>query len=447
MLTRIQITNLGPFETFDSGALPAVALIHGDNGAGKTGLLECLKWVGASGHDPDMIRGNAESGEVIVTTDTGAQLRAITTRKQTTRSWKPKGGGRWIPGREEIDKLYKAIAYDPLAFLALPPKKQAETLAELSPVKVSPEEMAEAVGSATPDGTEIPADCSATERIDAFRKAIYDSRRELNTGADTQEAHAGQLEASLSAAAPDGDWAAEAAKLTDEASQVRSTRTARHHNEKSAQSLSESDINADIDARIAALEVDRVQHISYSRTTLSSILSTIDQELQPEIDRITAALAVAQERARAQQQAEGTRRAIEAARKDAAAKRARSKVLTSALGRLDELKKKVAAGAPIPGVMFQDGRIVRAEAGGLVPLSRWNTASQYQFCLRLAMLLGGGFVCVDHLEAFTEANQQAIFEAAREYATEGVQFLFARVDPEGGALRISPVGQPPQEAQ
>ena len=68
MLTRIQITNLGPFEAFDSGALPAVALIHGDNGAGKTGLLECLKWVGASGHDPDMIRGAAEAGEVIVVT-------------------------------------------------------------------------------------------------------------------------------------------------------------------------------------------------------------------------------------------------------------------------------------------------------------------------------------------------------------------------------------------
>ena len=90
MLSRIQIQNLGPFESFDSGKLPAVALISGDNGIGKTGLLECIKWVGASGHDPDMIHGGAEAGEVIVTTDTGAQLRARITRKETTRGWKPK---------------------------------------------------------------------------------------------------------------------------------------------------------------------------------------------------------------------------------------------------------------------------------------------------------------------------------------------------------------------
>ena len=242
------------------------------------------------------------------------------------------------------------------------------------------------------------------------------------------------------------------ARLRGEGDAALSARAADRQSQAVAARRRESEIDADANVRIEMARHEceqRVLEIEKGRARAASDLMLVcaatkaatEQNAQPELDRITAALSVAQERSRAQQQAEGTRKAIEAARREAETKRARSKVLTAALGRLDELKQKVAAGAPIPGVMFENGRIVREEAGGLVPLSHWNTASQYQFCLRLGMLLGGGFVCVDHFEAFTRANQRAILEAARAYAAEdGVQFLFGRVNPDGGALRISPVG-------
>lgn len=438
MLSRIQITNLGPFAEFNSGALPAVALISGDNGIGKTGLLECVKWVGASGHDPDMIHGGAEAGEVVITTDTGAQLRARTSRKETTRGWKPKDGKRWIPGREEIDKIYKSIAYDPLAFLALKPKEQADALAALSPVSIEPAELKAAIGGAAAEALAAVEYPISLDVIAAVRQSIYDARRGLNTGADTQEAHAGQLEKTLPAAAPEGkNWMEEANRLISAREAGMAERADLHRKIAANADKRERAINHEIDLRIAELEAERTARLVESAKASNVEYGEIDGS---DLNRITSELATAQERARTEQQAEGTRAAIAAARKDAEAKRARSEVLTAALSRLDALKKKVAAGAPIPGVIFQGGRIVREQDGAMVPLSHWNTADQYRFCLRLGLLMGGGFVCVDHLEAFTDANQARLFEAARAYAAEdGVQFLFAKVDPAGGPLRITPV--------
>lgn len=463
MLKRVQITNMGAFATFDSGPLPAVCLLEGDNGVGKTSLQDCIKWVGENGHDPDMVHGGAEFGEVIITTDDDTQLRVRTTRDDTLRFWKPKDGKRWIKGREEIDKIYHAIAFSPLDFLKLKEDRQAEEFAKLSSDKADPEELAAAVGDAKPEtaSAKILPSMSGLDHINALIKAINETRTTLNVGADTQEKHALELERTLPPPAPQGtDWGAEADRLQrekeilegQERDDIEAIATEFHAAKENAGTACQSEfqaIDAEIDAKIAALNEERQARkgkaagkrddsIEAARDKANLRVANLRAANAPTLEKLTADLATAKERARAQQEAEGTRKAIAAAREGAEQKRTRRAVLTAAVERLDALKTQLAARVmEKTGARLEGGRIVREQAGGLVPLKKWNTADQWKFCLRFGMMLGGGFVLVDGINVFTDANQKALFETAKRYAHErGVQFIFSKVRPEGGAMRV-----------
>lgn len=468
-ITRIQITNMARFDSLDC-ALPMVALIQGGNGTGKTGLLDCIRFLGESGHDPDMLRGSAAEGETVLTLDDGMQLRVRVTRTETWRGWKPRDGKRWMKGREEIDRIYKAIAYDPLKFLDLKPKEQADLLAALSPVPVSVEELQTAIGEAREEAVAAETNSGMTglEVLAATRVAIYEARRVLNGGADTQEKHAAELERALPPRAPAGEgWGDRAAKLqaekdaleTEERNSIEAIRVNLDSDKSTAQQAfrdAENAIDADINAKvevlrkeIAALEQERFSSKEKASEEAAAVVEDARAKanreaieakdaVKPRLDALTADLATAQERARAQQQAEGTRKAVEVARQEAAVKRARAKVLTDALERLTALKGELAKRVTIPGAVIEGGRIVREEAGAAVPLKKWNTADQYILALKIGMRLGGGFVCVDHCEAFDRQHREALMAACGKYADrDGVQFLLATVDMDGGPLRVA----------
>ena len=462
-IKRIQITNMARFEAFDH-ELPMVCLIEGGNGAGKTGLLDCVRFLGESGHDPDIIHGDADSGEIILTMDDGMQLRARVTRGETWRGWKPKDGKRWIKGREEIEKIYRAIAYDPMKFLDLSPKAQAELLAQLSPVQATEEELAAAVMGAEDevDKAQIRPGMTGIEFINALSKAIYDARTPLNVGADTQEKHAAELERSaLPPEPPTGaTWESRAEALrrekenleADQRQKIADLNTQFNDAKQGAEQSSANEqlaINRDINGRIANLEDERrrrieesdqkaAQGIEHARRIATDLAAEIREEAKPQLEKLAADLAVAQERARAHQQAEGARKAVAIAREEAKAKRARSEVLTGALERLSALKLALASKMPIKGAIVEGDKIVREQDGGLVPLKRWNTADQILLCLKIGMMVGGGFVCIDHFESFDGPHREGLIRTARKYADEkGIQFILAAVDVKAGELSVT----------
>ncbi len=144
------------------------------------------------------------------------------------------------------------------------------------------------------------------------------------------------------------------------------------------------------------------------------------------MEKLTADLATAEERARAQQQAVGTKAAIDAARAEATQRQGRSAVLSAALERLSGLKSTIAARLPIPGVVIEDGRLL--DAAG-VPFPRWNSQAQMGFCLRVGVLAHGdaGFICIDGAERFDSEKRKALIKAARKYEADGMQFIIASV--------------------
>ena len=464
MLKSITITNLGAFAGETSIALPAVCLVSGGNGEGKTSLLDIIKFFGDRGHDPDLLHGSQPEGDAVLVLDDGCQLRLRVTRRETTRWWKPADGKRWIEGRDLIDKIYRAIAYSPIRFLELDQKAQIAKFLEIAPVEVNEGAIVEAVGDADLESGLVNPQVTGLERIAAKSANLYSARRDMKRDADQLAAHAAQLEVGLRAALPDErDWGAERQKVADSLATLQAGEQAEMETLKTDFGAAKQGavdacteaciaIDARIHAAIRNLEHDRNEQKATARTvsadtqevvraTANRPAAEIKAKHAPEIQRLTTELTQAQMHATTQAQIAGTKAAIEAARRESEVKAERSKALTAALDRLATLKTSLVSKFRIGGGYVEDGRIVREQDGGLVPLNRWNTADQTTFCLALGMKIGGGLVCVDHFEAYDEPHRAKVIETCRKYAErEKVQFLLAEVDPKAGPFRVADVG-------
>lgn len=459
-LKHVKITNMATFASFDAD-LPVIAIIQGKNGVGKTSLAECIEYAFGRGHDPDIIHGNAEAGEVVVTFENGGQVKARASRKtnETERGWKAPGASRFTLNRQEIDRMAVAISYSPLKFLELSEKEQIETLLRVMPIKVTPEEIETAVGEAAAEAASIslPQGKSGLEVIDAIHGGLYGQRTDLNRDAKRLEAHAEQLKSTMAEEPPEGsDWVGVAAQKRaalqnlEKQEAITLTRLAEEFGkqkdaaEKACRAVHAA-IDQDIDAKIKALEVERQtrkkaddakrdDEISAARSARETAAENIRLKCAESRKVLTSELATAEERARAYERAKGTKAAISQAESEAAGLRSRSDVLTAALSRLDALKTAVAAKLPIKGISIAEGRIVDSKG---VPLPRWNTETQYRFCLRLAVLGHGeaGFICLDGFEHFDSEHRKMVLSACQKYAEkDGLQFLLVAVS--DGPLQI-----------
>ena len=182
--------------------------------------------------------------------------------------------------------------------------------------------------------------------------------------------------------------------------------------------------------------------VEVARASAQMAADDARQSIAPTIDNFTADLASAELLASQEQQAKGTRAAIEKAAAEAQEKRKAWSAHNAAVENLRKLRASLADRLPIKGVTVRDGRIVREQDGGMVPLKKWNTADQRKLALRVGMLIGqkAGFVVVDHVESFDKQQRAALLATCSKYAEEnGIQFILASVDPyteKPGPMRV-----------
>lgn len=503
-LHSIAITNLAAFPAF-TATFPAVAIIQGRNGLGKSSLQSVIRYAfgrrtdgsRAVEHDPVMLHGNADKGEAIITFDDGSLLRVLVTRKDTTRQTKPKEGNKWSRSTSEIDALANALSYDPVQFKDFDAKRRVETILRIMPAQVTSEEISAAVGDVA---IAFPHD-PGLAAINAYHEDIYAMRREENVAADRLTKHAEELEAALGVNGDDRDWETQAKGLRDShaaitvkevehKATVRKTFDAYVAEQKDAHQKA---VAASLETMNKAIEKLKAQHglvvmksmeemnakVEDARKLANQSVTDKRTELAPELDRLTAEIATAEERARAQAQAEGTREAAKKARTEATARKAASARMTDALDRLKALKETVAARLPIKGITIaapMDGQpvdICREEGPGgckcghaveshaspensdntactlcdckefarqkaLIPFSRWNETSKLLFCLRIAVLTHGqcGLVCIDSIDAVDPETRKGLVKTMEKYAkAENMQFLLGEAT--GGELRVA----------
>ena len=452
-IKHLTINNVGPFAGEHHFDLPAVAIIQGGNGVGKTGLTEAINYIGERGHDPDMIHGNAEIGEVTVTMADGYQMRARITRDETQRAWKPPEGRKWIVNRSYIDEICVALAYDPMRFLDMEPREQSAELLRLAPVPECPEEIQEAAGD-TISGlglTGNPLDV-IDHLIDPGSGVLYTERTQLNVSADSLEKHAAELQRTL-LDVPEEGW-------PDHLKQLQSQKTAAEQRQrdeiaavnagfqeqKQAAETERSDAygraNSEYERELKRIEAVRLaareaadavcaSAVEAARKSGQAAAEAIREKTKVPIETLAASITHAEANAKRESEAAGTRASIDRAKQDAAGKRERWKALDGAITRLRALRLSLAERLPIKGVMVRDGRIVREQDGGFIPLKKWNTADQRKLALKIGMMVGqkAGFVVLDHLESFDGTQRASLLATCKKYAEEnGIQFILASVD-------------------
>lgn len=471
-LTHLTLKNIGGLANFEAD-IPPVALISGANGKGKSTICDALMYaagrrIGPSGargveHDPTMLHGNAERGEIICQFDDPdgnlEYLKCNVLPDETTRWTKAKDSKKYVKAGSNLDEYFNALGYDPFKLKAMPPKERVENLLRIIPPAVTAEEIKQAVGGVVP--------CSpfpAIDTIQALHDDIFRQRTEINRDADTLAKQA-QLLADAPGVGDGQDWVS---KLTD----LRGDMSALVDSENEEALRIQREFNA---AKTAAAEVRRLADIqtdkaidghiavlNAQRATLKmETLRTMDAsvaearsyaetervefaEANKEVrDRLVSDIADAEARARLQQEADGTRRAAAKTADDAVKAQKLATELTGAIDRLRALKSEVSKRMDLDGVTIAAPRaglpvdLCREESGALVPFSAWNTRDQEGMCLRIALKAQArcGLVIVDSIGNFDEAAREDLRETCRHYAdVAGISFLVGHAT--GGPLKV-----------
>ena len=433
-VSSIQINNLRGFTELKAD-LPAVSLIQGGNGEGKSSFIKCVIYPFETRHDDEMISKGQDSGEVILTMDDGTQLRARATRGEgTDRMTKKPGAKKWEVGRKYIDSIANAISYNPLSLIGMKPKELLETVLKVMPIALNDDELIATLAGAPLDAGKIPATIGSLDplsRIGALRKIVYDERTTLNVAADTHNKHAAELENSLGPKTEEKDWAVEVARLEAE---LGAARESQEDDMGTIREILNAEIKKFQDVRDREIEQSRKkceEAIEESRGISNRKWEALEPKHYEKIKGIQDGLSVARERDRLSVSHAATRNAADVAKQHAITAKKKSEQLTAAIAKLDALKVKTAAGLNIPGITIENGIILNEKK---VPFSEWNEQAQVFFCLRIAVLGPGscGIVVIDgKLNELETRNQVAVMEAAQHYAEEKkMQFLFTSVKDE-----------------
>lgn len=494
-ISTITITNMAGLEHFTT-ALSGVSIIEGPHGSGKSSIERSVMYAmgrrplatpGSKSvqHDPKMLRNGQTNGETLVTFSEDSDVEMLRCRiwddadkgRGTDRKNKVRGKKSWEDAGPFIDEITNALAYDPMKFKDLSEKERLEAFLRVVPVEISADEVSAAVGGAIPMRRD---EKPGLDTINSLYDDIYKARAAANAAADTQGKYADNLFAALPPQI-DSTWAEEAKRLrgdkatleTSEAEEIARVALELQGKKEAAAEVAraaELALNmaltvkvAEINDQIRDLEIKRARlgndnllavsvlnlTESESNEAAKSVASTEEWEIktanEPRHTELAAAIATAEERARAMDQATGTKAAAEKARTGAAEHKSASAEMTAALERINTLKATVAGRMTVKGVTIAAPRegmavdICRLEKGALVPFSTWNDADKDQFCLKMAILHRGtcGIVCIDNLANWSPERQARIIEQCKKYAaSDGMQFLLGRVTTDGSPLRV-----------
>lgn len=330
------IKRLQAVEIHPNGEL---VVIGGRNAQGKSSTLDAIEMAlgGASTIPPDPIRHGARKGRVVV--DLGELVVERTfTPKGTTLTVTAKDGTPQKSPQALLDSLCSSIAFDPVAFARLEPKKQDEVLKKVLGLDFS--------------------------ELDADRAKLFDARTQTKRDLKAAEARLDAMPA------PEAGLPKAEQSAADILAEVEQRQAQRAENEKALAFVVElerehrglgSGLSA-LDRRIAELEEklaetrkDR-EAVAERRDSLTASIERKREEVaalvDPDLDEPKARLATLEATNRKVRQAQ------ERAKLEAEAKKlaARADELTGAIEAIDEKKAAALASAkfPVEGLGFDE---------------------------------------------------------------------------------------------
>jgi ribosome-associated translation inhibitor RaiA len=436
-VARIQIKNVMGVKEFELDNPGSFTTIEAKNGQGKTSIVQAILSVIGGGHDASLLRVGESEGEVLITLEDGTEIRKrITAGESPLTVRKPDIGNVGSP-KKQVDRLFRALSVNPVEFLTLPEKEQAQALLEALPIELDRAEVTEAVGG-TIGLNESDFRGHPLDVLSALVTRVYDERTGVNRAGKEKRATVDQLSQSL----PEHDEipADEITRLEAERDQIQTRlQAARDEIEEAAEQEART-VFASIDKEIGDLrrQLDKLaserqqRTVEIERRTQAQVWQ-VERDAEVRIVEIRSELEAERERERGRAATQNTRRVVKQMQGEIDNLLGKSKGLTAALAQLDALKRGLVRDLPIKGFEVREGVVFKGE----VPFHRLNRAEQVKFAIRLAALQSGevGLVCVDGIELLDGDT----FKLFREQASKsGLQFIVTRATPEVGDS--APVG-------
>lgn len=429
----------------------AITRLRGRNGVGKSTVLNAIL-AAFKGTKGEFVReGESEAQVVVLLNDeTTIERRIKREGKQPQPRIKPQGGAAetapaaWL--RDQVDDLI-----NPLEFITAPPDRRLAWLLEALPVKLSADELQEAVGKLVPrTELEKAAQEHGLVAIEKIMPRVWDSRKDANVGARAKRASAEEFRQTLPPADDeDTDWAVVEQQLSQEigaamasqksdaeASAVERDRLKREADADYATARERiiDDVNRRIEAirnegqmSLAEIARERDRKKSDADVANATRQQAATQMLADSTAPLSESLGTARAKRQEAERAANTRRMVARLEEEAAALDAQWELYNAAIQGLESLKDRLLERMPLEGIDCREGRIYR---GGL-PFEVLNTAQCIDIAMEVAELRAGkiGLVCVDGFERLDPENQRLWYERARN---SGLHFIFTEVtgDPE-----------------
>lgn len=411
-ILRLQAENVKRLTAIDITPAGACVVVGGRNGSGKSSTLDSIAMaIGGAAYVPKVpVRRGADSAEIVVTLDNGIVVKRTFTASGNTYLKVVKDGKPVSSGQALLDELTGKLAFDPLAFIRLDDKRQAETLRKLTGLDFTAHDaarkkayddrtavnkrLAEMRGAvaALPEYPEAPAEEVSSTEVLAQIEVAQEHNAELTT-----------LMAAKTAAQGAVDRATESVKRTATliATLEKQLADARAQLAKDTKAREAAD-------KVVVEAADAVEGFQPIDTTeLKAQLSTAEETNRKVRANVARAKAVA----------------------EGLAKKVESDALTAKIESLDAAKEKALAAAkfPVPGLSFADDVVTYnglpfTEASGAEQL-RVSVAigAALNSKLRVMIVRDGAFLDDEGLEILRQMAEQLDLQVWLERVSTGAE--------------------------
>lgn len=437
-INKITISNILGIESLEIKP-GSVTVLEGENGSGKTSVIEAIKSVFAGGSDASLLRKGAESGEVVIVfDDETVATKSVGPQKSSVTVESPKFGTIKKP-QGYLSGLIDALGMNPVDFLTAPAKTRAQLLLEAMPIKVNSDELELIIGRTA---TEAELD-DPLSFIAAQRQRFYDERTGVNRTAKDKRSTIEQMKATLPAD-DEANWQDKVELLEQALNAVRVNLQNALDLKRSGILQNKLDLSTDSQSRADEVKRRLEDQISLLRTNADKEIAKIQKEFnekrdivegegqieineiqikhEPHISRVQGELIVARENLSNQSKINQTKTFIDALQSEAKSAETKSEILTVTIEMLDALKLKLLSKLLIKGVEIKDGLIY---VDGIV-FDRLNESQKVQLAIKIAKLRAGSLelIIVDGLERLDQKTFNAF---KKEAAKDGTQMIVTRV--------------------
>jgi DNA repair ATPase RecN len=341
------IDNCGGLKHLEIDHTSPVIYVTGENGSGKTSLLQAYELVFDGGNRPDWIGPYGDKATILLTLSDGTTIKRVQGKTGAQYTIINGDGQKIERPAEYVKKLVSGTALKPAELLRAKKEERIEILQSILQLEFTKAELDKACGR----DTFAKKPVYTLDEFDAFVEGTREKRKEANSKQDTLGSSLRTLKADLPEGDGDGkDWATEVRRLQTAIQTNSNDLTAL--SQKAYKQLQQAidDRKAELAKAIAALQEEAEADITGYRNEMSQVLAGHEAPLKSERDKLNQDLAVAQQNERNTAALAAKRQTIAKIDKDYRDAVQEHSFLDDAVKGLEKLRLEKMNASPIKGV-------------------------------------------------------------------------------------------------